>query len=122
MKPLRTNCQSLIWLCMCPQDHLNSPSQWRELIYAIYTAICLGTLITCFSGDLTFCIKFVTIDLGRSMFSFMFLVAEFTAIYMGFIAMFLLRHKIDTIFKTLATIYNACKQMIEKLKIEFFFF
>lgn len=108
MEPLPMTRQSLIWLCMYPPD--NSTSQWQKVTHAIYTAICLGALLTCFGGDLAFCFKFVASNLGRSLFSFMFVVAEFSVIYMGFVAIILLQHEIETIFELLSTIYSASKR------------
>lgn len=107
MEPLPTTRRSLIWLSMCPSD--GSPSRWQKLAYTIYTMFCLGTILACIGGNLAFCIKFVSIDLGRSMFSFMFMVAELSIIYVALIGIFSMSHKIDNIFKTLSTIYNACK-------------
>lgn len=109
MEPLPTTWRSLIWLCMCPSD--NALRRWQKLPHATYTTICLGALIACFGSALAYCIKFVSIDLGRSMFSFVFVVGEFSVIYIGLVAIYSMYHKIDTIFKTLSTIYNASMWM-----------
>lgn len=107
MEPLPTTRRNLIWLCMCPPD--KSSSRWQRLAYAIYTIICLGSVLACFSGSLAFCIKFLSIDLRRSTFSFVFTVGEFSVIYMGLVAINLMRRRIDTIFQTLSMIYDASK-------------
>lgn len=44
--------------------------------------------------------------------AFMFIAAEFTVIYMAFVGMFLLRHKIGAIFDNFSTIYKDSKCLI----------
>lgn len=107
MEPLTTNHKCLIWLSACPS---NKPTnRWQKLAYVIFSLAILVVLLFGFSANLLFRWRFHSIDMGRSMFAFMFAVSEFGIIYMALVGMILLRHKIGTIFDSLSTIYKARK-------------
>lgn len=107
MEPLVTTRRCLIWLCIYPANE--STSQWQKLAHTISATTALTGLICGFVSSLVFSWKYVSIDLGRSMFAFTFAAAEFTAIYMALVGMILMRRKICTIFDKLSTIYKASK-------------
>lgn len=107
MEPLITNRRYLVWLCVCPAN--KSASRWQKLAHATFATIVLTAVMCGVTGCLTFCWKFASIDFGRSVFAFMFAVAEFTAVYTATVGIFLLRHKIGAIFDNLAVIYRQSK-------------
>lgn len=106
MEPLPTTHQCLIWLRICPADE--SSSRWQKLLHIIFAMIALSVLICTCISSLTFGLKFISIDVAKSLFAFMIVTSEFTVIYMALVGMFLLRHKIDAIFKDLSKIYDEC--------------
>lgn len=106
MKPLETTHRCLIWLCMCPAD--KSSNQWQKISYTIFGAAALIAIISGFISNVIFCIRFISIDLERSMFAIMFVAAQFGVIYMALVVILLMRPKIDRVFKNLAIIYGKC--------------
>lgn len=107
MVPLETNRRCLIWLCIYPAEE--PTSRWQSFGHAIFAMTALIGSMGAFVASLAYCWKFASIDLGKTLFSFMFVVAEFTAIYVGLVGMLLMRHKIGPIFDNLTNIYKACK-------------
>lgn len=99
MEPLVTNRRCLIWISVCPADE--SSNRWQKLAYVIFSLIILAMLLFGITASAVFCWKFVSIDLGRSVFSFVVVAAEFTAIYLALVGMILLRHKIGAVFDNL---------------------
>lgn len=116
MEPLATTRQSLTWLCMCPADE--SSSRWQKIAYTAFTTI--GVVVTGVGivGGLTFCAKFVSIDLGKSMFAFLYVAAEFTVIYTALVVLLLMRHKIGSILKALTTIYKDAGEYSSLEKVQ----
>lgn len=110
MEPLSTNRQCLIWLRACPPDE--SPTRRQKLAHTAFAVLVLAGLIGGAIASSAFFWKFVSIDLGRSMFAFVFVVGEFTIIYMVLVGMILLRHKIGAIFENLATIYKESQYFL----------
>lgn len=107
MEPLVTNRRYLVWLCVCPADEF--ANRWQKLVYTILAVYVLSTIMCGVTGCLTYCWKFASIDFGRSVFAFMFAVAEFTVVYMALVGIILLRHKIGSIFDKLSAIYRQSK-------------
>lgn len=107
MVPLETNRKCFVWLCICPADE--SSSRWEKLAHTIFAMTATIGSIGAFAASLAYCWKFASIDFGKTMFSFLFLVAEFYSIYMALVGMFLLRHKIGPIFDNLSKIYKSSK-------------
>lgn len=107
MEPLATNRRYLIWLRACPPDE--STSRWQKLAHFAFSAIVLLGILSIIAACLTYCWKFVSIDLGRSVFAFMVAVVHFSVVYMALVGMILLRHKIGTIFDNLSAIYKTSK-------------
>lgn len=116
MEPLVTNRRCLVWLCICPADEYTS--RWQKLAYIIFAMFVSSGLIGGSAACLAFSWKFLSIDLGRAMFAFTFVAAEFTAIYMALVGVISMRRKIDTIFKNLSTIYKNSKCFLLEYKIE----
>lgn len=108
MEPSATNRRCLTWLYICPTDEF--ASRWQKLVHFTFAVTVLTAIICGATGCLVFCWKFISIDLGRSVFAFMFAAAEFTVVYMAFVGTILLRHKIGAIFHGLSAIYNDSKQ------------
>lgn len=107
MEPLATNRQCLIWLCICPADE--STDRWRKVAHIICATSALTAIFSGFVSSVVCAWKFISIDVGRTMFAFTFLSGEIATLYMALIAMLLLRHKIDEIFKKLSMIYETRK-------------
>lgn len=107
MEPLATNRQCLIWLRMCAADE--SANRRQKIAHAIFAMLVLTALMSGISASLIFMWKFISIDVGRSVFAFMLVATEFTVIYLASVGMILLRHKIGTIFDNLSTIYKDSK-------------
>ena len=107
MEPLSTNRRCLIWICIHPADE--SASRRQKIAHSLFATMVLVTLLSGCAAGIAFCWKFVSIDLGKTFFSFMCVAAEFSALYMALVGMFLMRHKIGTIFENLLKIYKASK-------------
>lgn len=120
MEPLPTTRQCLIWLRLCPADELTCRRQ--KIAHIVFSMIILIGLIFNIAASLVYCWKFVSIDLGRSIFAFMIVTGQFAIIYMVLVGVILMRHKIGTIFDTLSTIYETSKCSFlnqSNLKLEF---
>lgn len=111
MEPLKTTHRCLIWLCMCPAEE--TASRWQKFAYNTFGTIVLVAIISGFVANVVFCVRFISIDLERSMFAVMFVAAQFGVIYMALVAIFFKRQKINTIFKNLTIIYRDGKQRLE---------
>lgn len=111
MEPLVTNRRCLIWLRVLPPEE--SSSRRQKIVHSIFFMMVLATLSFACLSSFTFCWKFVSIDLGRTMFSFMFVASEFAIIYTALVGMILMRHKIGAIFENLSTIYKASEYWIK---------
>lgn len=107
MEPLATNRQCLIWLCVCPADE--SASRWQRVAHTAFAFATLAGVIFGFLSSSAFVWKFMSIDLGRTMYAFTFMSGEVAVIYMALAGMILMRHKIKTVFDNLATIYEDSK-------------
>lgn len=105
MDPLVTNRQCLICLRILPADE--TASRRQRLAHSIFAGAVLIGLACGMTACLAFCWKFASIDLGRSIFAFLFVIGEFTFTYMALVGMILLRHKIGSIFENLKAIYKA---------------
>lgn len=107
MEPLTTNRRSLIWLCVSPADEFtNQRQKWAHAIFAVFTII--GLMCT-FTACFAFGWKYLSTDLGKSIFAFMFVVGHFICIYAVLAGIFLLRHKFGILFDNLSDIYKASK-------------
>lgn len=104
---LVTNRQCLIWLGLCPINE--STSRWQEHAYAAVAATALIVLICFLVSCLAFGGKYLSIDVGRSVFAFMFSTGVFAMILMTLDGMILLRHEIGSIFDKLSAIYKTSK-------------
>lgn len=118
MEPLVTNRRLFIWLCICP-DNSTSPSRCQKLAHRIFAVAVLITLLWIFGACFACCWNIVSIDLGRSMFAFMYAASALTVIYLALIGIFLLHHKIGSIFDDLSDIYKASKCFLNQ-KAQFY--
>lgn len=105
MESMSTNRRCLVWLCICPAG--KSTSRWLRLAHIVCATIAMTGLVCGFTSGSAFVWKFISTDVGQSMYAFTFISGEVAAIYMALAAMTLLRHQIDTVFKNLSTIYKA---------------
>lgn len=112
MEPLVTNRRCLIWLCVCP-DNASSSSRWQKLAHAIFAIIAITGPTCVVAACFTYGWKFASTDMGKSIFTFMFGIGQFIAIYSVLAGIFLLRHKVVTIFDDLAMIYKDSKCLLE---------
>lgn len=116
MEPLVTNRRCLTWLCICEAD--KSTNRWKKFAHAIYAVTVVVGCIGAFASSFAYSWKFASIDLGKSLFSLMFVAAEITAIYSALVGMILMRHKIDPIFNSLSTIYRARKYYFSSIEVK----
>lgn len=107
MEPLITSRKCLVWLYVYPADE--SSSKWQKLAHATFATYIIVALIGVVAACYAFSWKFASIDLGKSVYAFMLVFDQFTAIY-AVLAGFLLRHKFGKIFDNLTTIYQARKR------------
>lgn len=87
------------------------------MAYLIFAITISTALISAVTAYLAFGWKFISIDVGRSMFAFVFVADDFTAFYMALVGMFLLRHRIGTIFENLSIIYKDSKCLFFGMKL-----
>lgn len=106
MEPLVTNRRCLIWLYAYPADA--STTRWQKLAHVAFAVFVLTVLIGHFASSFVFGWKYISIDVGKSVFAFMFCINEFFLISLMAAGMILLR-KIGRIFDDLSTIYKASK-------------
>lgn len=105
MEPLATNRRCLIWLRMCPADEPSS--QWQKRIFRM---VVYASLLFCITGNVAYCVEYISIDLGRSLFAIVFLAEQISIAYIIIVATICLRFKIDSMLKNLSAIYkNAGK-------------
>lgn len=105
MKPLASIHQMLARLCICPNDQNAS-----DLTDITYKAFLLAQLIIHLCGAMAsfaFFIKFVSIDLVESMYSFLTFIGMICTIYVVMSGL-LLRHNISSLFEHLLAIYDIC--------------
>lgn len=107
MEPLETNRQCLIWLRILPSDE--STNRWQKLAHTAFAVLVFTALMCGATSCLVFCLKFLSTDLARSIFAFVFSVGGYSIIYVALVGMILLRHKIGAIFDNLEVIFKDSK-------------
>lgn len=107
MEPLKTNRQCFIFLRILSADE--STTRRQRIVHVIFSTTVLIGLMSIMAATLAFGWKYASIDLGRSIFAFLFSLAEFVMIYMVSVGLILLRHKIGSIFDNLSAIYKDSK-------------
>lgn len=105
MTPLVTNRKVLICIGLYPANGASTQSHLAHL--ALGVAMFL-ILVWSFVETVLFFLKFFSTDLELSLFALYQIFGLSSMLYV-FIAAFLLRHKINEIFKILLNIYRACK-------------
>lgn len=106
MEPLVTTRKVLTWLWMYSDK--NNSNKWEKLGHFASGQLCLISQLLSFAGTAAFVIKFASIDLGQSLFAFMFVSGHFNAAFSITQAM-LSRNKITQLFNRLSNIYRACR-------------
>lgn len=106
MKPLVTNQWVMTWLCVC-QAH-ETTSVKKKTIYVVFTLMVFISSVCGLAANLTFFMKFISVELEGSLMAFIGFVAFFGNAYVMTVS-FLFRHKINAIFVELYAIYKASK-------------
>lgn len=106
MNPLVSNQWVLMWLCVCPASE--SASANKKVAYVAFTLLFCITILSTVAANVTFVIKFISIDLEKSLYAFVYIIAFSGIIYVMIVAL-LYRHKINAIFVELSAIYKASK-------------
>lgn len=104
MVPLVTNRRCLVWLRICSPVELTT--QRQNAVRTTFAMIVLALLVCVVAACLTFCLKFISIDVGRSVFAILSAIIGISAICMAAVGIISLRRKIDGIFDNLSTIYK----------------
>lgn len=106
MKPLTTNHQVMIWLCMCPADE--SASKKKRMIYVAFTFIVIAITVLCLLSCIVFIVKYLATDLESCLYV-VFQVFAQTSILNEILVGLFMRHQIGAIFTKLSRIYIASK-------------
>lgn len=107
MEPLVTNRQCLVWLRIGSPDE--SITQRQKQMHTTFATIVLAALFCVIVGCLAFFWKFISIDVGRSVFALLAAIVGFSALYMATVGMIWLREKICAIFDDLSAIHRDSK-------------
>lgn len=105
MKPIAIDQRILTWLCVLPAEE--NTSKWKKRAYILLVLGLIVANITVFSSSLIYAMKFISIDLQRTMIVSPQVIA---AIPMAntIVVTFFLRHKIPPIFEKLSKFYEKC--------------
>lgn len=114
MKPLVKMQQTLMWLCICPDESSSSP--WKNKIYICFTVTVLFSFVSVLTSSVLFIMKFISTNMPESLGACMQVTGWSLAFYMLLIAL-ILRQKMYGIFTGLAEIYNASKYFFQMNKI-----
>lgn len=106
MIPFKTTKWTMTWLCMCPTT--KSWNKRKKLIRAVLTLTIIALILCMLVAHLVYFLKFMSVNLGDSLFALMNVIAISDILY-GMIVEFFLRHQIGAIFKKLSMIYKASK-------------
>jgi len=106
MKILVANHRVLMWLSLCPADE--SSSIKTKLLYSFVGLSLFITIVSFLVCSGVFFFKIIMIDLEEGLYAFAQIVAISSTTYMTITA-FLLRDQINSIFKSLSTIYDESK-------------
>lgn len=106
MKPLLKNQQVLKWLCVFPLDE--TINKWEKCFYHAFSMfVFIINVFGAFAG-IAFFSKFVTIDLGSSLYSLFNIFGTIYTAYTTFVAL-LCHKKVAAIFQSLSVIYKQSK-------------
>lgn len=104
MTPFRTTKYMMIWLCLCPTT--KSWNKEKKFLRVVFTLTILLLIACIIIAHLMYFSKFMSIDVSESLFALMNVIAISDTLY-GLIVEFLLRDKIDDMFKEISIIYKA---------------
>lgn len=116
MIPLPTNRRVLTWCCVYQNDD-DQTDKYEKLLRRAFALSVFGMSMIGFVVSAAYFVKFVSIDFEESLFALLQMCGECNMVYISIIV-FMLRHKISGIFKTISAIYDECKchcSDIEKL-------
>lgn len=111
MKPLVTNQKVLTWICICPVD--KNATKFEKSARIGITSLIVITLFCGFIASVVFFVKFVSIDLEKSLYTVFQIVGTLLILY-SFIVLYLFRNEINAIFEHLTEIYDECKLLLNK--------
>lgn len=121
MEPLVTTRLVLTWLWMYSEK--KNSSKWKNIVQLTCGQFCLISQLLSFAGTTAFVIKFASVDLEKSLLTFMFVSGHFNAVFSITQAM-ISRNKITQLFDRLSNIYRTskfkCNKNIDFLFILFF--
>lgn len=104
-KPINEIRQILIWISVIPADN---DTKWQTIGYRILSLNIFIILLSAAAASITFCYKFISLDLEASLYS-MAQISAFGAMIYTIIATFFIRHHIEALFDSLHTIYETSK-------------
>lgn len=104
-KPLESAQKMFIWLCLYPVD--KNTKNLKKLTYVLLSLFIFIGELTVVIGSLLFFIEHVSTDLTLSLYGF-FQLSSASMAY-TFVALFLSKHKMITVFEKLTEIYDDCK-------------
>lgn len=105
MGPLFTTQRVLIWLCLCPAAD-SSMSKWTRIVRHIFPLLLFAWILSAIADSLCFIIKFKSINVEATLFTFVEFVVYIGLIYIMAIAFFSRRH-IAALLGQLTKIYDA---------------
>lgn len=106
MKPLMTSQKMLIWFGVCPTSENPSGSVTIGQIIVIF--LVFSTMLSAIVTSALFFVKFVSIDLEKSLQTSLQIAAAFSILYMFFMLL-ISRFEVSGVFSQLMKISNACK-------------
>lgn len=102
--PLKTCRRVLTWVFVCP---VSKPlSNWKKLAYIALSLLIPTLIMMNISASVTFFLKFVSIDLAKSVCALSPFTAN-TGLFYVTIVVFIGRHKIHAMFESLSKIYES---------------
>lgn len=106
MTPLETNRLILTWLCVYPADK-NVTEQYKTLRLLFGIGVFVANLLV-FIASIVFLVKFASIDIEEALFTLIQLAGTLNILYVSVI-IFVVRHKVVGLFKSLDKIYEQRK-------------
>lgn len=121
MKVLATTQQVLTLLCICPID--DSTKKWKKLFYIVFSITVLSILLTQIVASTVFMIKYLSVDLERTLYA-VYQIFGWLPIFYSFIIALFLRREISALFIGLSGIYNECNvfELIQRIHKTYFYY
>lgn len=104
MNPLESIQRGLHWLCVFPFQ--KDTTTTKKIVYIFFTLNIFFLHLCALAASAAFIIKFISIDMQRSVFALLQFGTFFSTMY-SIIVAFFVREKIIGIFKKISKIYRA---------------